>query len=108
MIQDGYSYVLGDARLRSGMDQGTPKVRKRFSYMPDLVSGVFYMDEAQKERFKAFLKVDLDGAVLPFTLPAQDGNGTWVVQFGEEMPGWTPVTDVVWACRITNLLVLPQ
>jgi hypothetical protein len=96
---------LGDGRLRSQTDAGVAKLRRRFSYVPYPLSGSMVMTLAQLATFRSFVETDLQGGILPFEFPAQDGTGTWVVQFGDKLPTWSPM-GVLWKVSL-DLVILP-
>jgi hypothetical protein len=89
LILDGQSSGLGDGRVRSQTDSGTPKVRRRFSKVPQPLSGTMIMSYSQLQDFKDFVEEDLAGGSLPFELPSQEDMTTWVVQFADSMPSWS-------------------
>ncbi|ODT10509.1 MAG: hypothetical protein ABS35_42035 [Kaistia sp. SCN 65-12] len=64
-----------------------------------------YMTDAQLDILKDFIADDLAGGSLPFTVPAQDGTGTWIVQIGREVPTWNRMA-LGWAVKL-DLVILP-
>ena len=91
MLLEGQQSGLGDGRIRSQNDDGTAKVRRRFSNVPRPLSGTMLMSYDELQTFIAFVEDDLSGGTLPFELPSQVDMETWVVQFAGEMPSWTRV-----------------
>jgi hypothetical protein len=87
--QEGWSDGEGDARLRTPQEAGPVKQRLLFSYMPEPLTLVYEMTYAQRELFRAFYKTTA-GGTLPFTIPNPLGAGTWIVQFNEGLPRYTP------------------
>ncbi len=104
-LVDGYQSGTGDGRLRSEVDAGTAKVRRRFSAVVRPLSIVMEMTADQLATFRAFVSNDLAGGIMPFQFPAQDEAGTWIVQFGRDMPTWSP-RGLGWAVKL-DMVILP-
>lgn len=101
----GYQSGTGDGRLRSDTDSGIAKVRRRFSAVPRPLQLQMLMTWDQLDTFKAFVADDLETGVLPFVFPCQEGAGTWIVQFGRDMPKWVAQTNN-WMVTL-DLVILP-
>ncbi|WP_078709167.1 hypothetical protein [Consotaella salsifontis] len=102
---EGYQAGLGDGRLRSTTDAGGAKVRRRFSYAPRPLKLTMEMNADQLATFQTFVEGSLGGGVLPFQIPAQGEEGTWIVQLGQSMPQWSPISWNLWRVSL-DLLVL--
>jgi len=112
-LVDGYSLSQPDGRLRSPMDAGPPKVRRRSSAAVRNVSAQIIVTFDAHGRFDRFWAEDTSGGVLPFlvpnpqvddlivtdesgaTLTDESGNEVqavdyWLVQFGESPPQTSP------------------
>lgn len=112
MMAPDFSAAPGDARLKSPMDVGPAKMRRRVSAASAPVSGSLRCDQNQVARLLRFWHEDTVGGTLPFMFPDQlfDGamllteagepllteadeqiliEGWWLVQFASEGP---PVT----------------
>lgn len=81
---------IGDGLLRSQMDTGPAKIRRRSSAMPSTLSGSIKMSGAEIDALKAFVVGTLMGGALPFNFPNQRG-GTSLVRLAA-MPTWQRVT----------------
>lgn len=101
----GYQSGTGDGRARSGTDSGIAKVRRRFSAIPRPLQLQMKMTRDQLDIFKAFIATDLVEGTKPFTFPNQEGSGTWIVQFGRDMPTWIASTNK-WLVSF-DLVILP-
>lgn len=84
-LQDGYSAAEPNGLLASAMDQGPPKVRRRFSAAVTPVQCSWKLTDAQKATLKAFVKTDLAGGALTFTWPnPEDPPNTCAARFNPE------------------------
>lgn len=64
---DGFSEELGDNTIRSTMEVGLDKVRKRYTKSVDKVTGQMKLDATQYATLKNFYKTTLNSGTLPFT-----------------------------------------
>lgn len=79
-------WLLGDARLRTPMEAGPVKTRRRTSAVSDLLQGDMKFTLAQWQRFKTFVRVDIQDADT-FEFPDVDGaSGSLLVKLAEGMP----------------------
>lgn len=62
-----FGLTLGDTVLRSDMDYGPQKVRRRFTKGVDTFSTSIYLTQAQYSFFYTFYNTTLNGGVNPFT-----------------------------------------
>ena len=70
----GYDIETTDPTIRTDMDGGAARVRRRFTAAPDKVSLTFVFDDAQMAIFRAFWESDfLNGAAWVF-MPISDGR----------------------------------
>lgn len=65
--ESGFSYEIADTALRSDMDIGPQKVRRRFTKGVNTMSGSIYLTIAQYNIFYSFYNTTLNGGVLAFT-----------------------------------------
>lgn len=89
VLVDGFSEGLGDGRLRSSMDTGPAKVRRRSSAMPRPLQGRVLMTSAQLDVLRAFVDDDLIGGSLPFSFPDPITRASILVRFLGSLPGWS-------------------
>lgn len=101
----GYQGGTGDGRIRSDTDTKIAKLRQRFSAVPRPLQFTVTMTDAQFATFKSFIKNDTAGGTLPFQFPSPEGEGTWICQFGQNMPTWNSV-GVEWVVTM-ELVILP-
>ena len=129
VLRDGYSEGMPDGRLRSAMEGGPPKVRRRFSSAARPVQAAIKVTTSGKGRLENFWLEETLGGSLPFHFPRPGIDGEfiltdgvvpllgpdglpirsaawWLVLFGEQPPVFTPVQGVYWRAAFT-LSVLP-
>jgi hypothetical protein len=130
MLAPEFATAVADARTRTPMDVGPPKVRRRVSAAPQPVAGVIRCTQAQSARLERFWDEELQGGVLPFMFPGQvynnaflldedgdellteDGDNllvaeVWLVQFAEEPPDLRAHHRSVVFARRLSLTILP-
>ncbi len=82
-LVEGFSRSRQDARLRTSMDAGPDKVRRRYTAVPENLTCVFVMTDSQLDIFDVFYVDTLLGGALTFT--------------------WThPMTGVSVTCRVKD------
>ena len=84
--KDGYSETPPDSRIRTPMDMGPAKVRRRFSAQVRPLSIVMNMTEEQLADFDTFFATTTESGSLPFDFPNPRGTGVLTVRFGEKSP----------------------
>jgi hypothetical protein len=128
-LADGYSYGLADGRLKTAMDSGPPKVRRRFSSATRPVSGQIYGSIDDMARLERFWMSETAGGVLPFVIPDQNTDGLmlvtedgapllgddgqelanssyWLAMFGDAPPQQSVVSGLIYKANF-NLTILP-
>lgn len=93
--EPSYGLEFGDSRLRSQMDVGPAKVRRRSTREIDNHTGVIRMTTAQYTTFRTFYKTDLNGGVTPFTIAHPISGETLTFRFVEK-PTWKPIGGNNW------------
>jgi len=73
-IQDGYEEARKDGRVRTQMDAGPPKVRRRFTAVVTEFPVRFHMRSSEVNTLEDFWETDLEGGTLRFdwTHPRKD------------------------------------
>lgn len=103
--QEGFGSGPPDNVLRTPVDAGPQKSRKRFTSAPTPLTGNMIMTNTQLESFKSFLKTIGDGA-LRFTFPElTDPTNTVYVKFTSR-PQWVPARGGNWNVTM-NMIILP-
>ena len=74
-MTDAFNEALGDGRLRTPMEAGPPKVRRRFSTAVRPVQTKLFLTLNEKARLDRFWCEDTKGGSLPFLLPDQVYDG---------------------------------
>lgn len=100
-----YAEGIGDGRLRSQMDAGPAKVRRRSSAMPRPLTGTMVVTSAQIQTVRQFIEETLIGGSLPFCMPAPRTGGPILVRL-VEMPSWSALGGK-WYRLNLSLEVLP-
>lgn len=87
---DGYAETAPDVVLRSQMDAGPAKVRRRFTAGVRPIAGQVTLTAAQTATLDAFYVTDLAGGATPFDWTHPRTGAACVMRFTEP-PGYTPV-----------------
>ncbi len=64
--EQGFALNKGETVLRSDVDVGPNKVRRRFTRPIDTMSGVINLTSVQYEDFEFFFDTETNGGTLPF------------------------------------------
>lgn len=130
VLANGYSEGLPDGRLRTAMETGISKSRRRFSSAPKPVAASFRVTLDQKARIERFWDEEIAGGALPFLLPDQTKDGQpllvepgvpllddqgrpllisawWLVMAGETAPTFTARSREVTFTAAFPLMVMP-
>lgn len=70
----GYALQSGDATIRTDMESGPARVRRRYTATPDKLTLRFVMTEAQMAAFRAFWEGDADFGAAWWWLTVKDGR----------------------------------
>jgi len=89
LTTDGYSQSAADNLLRTSMDTGPAKVRRRATSAPRPVGGTVIMDETQLATFKTFYATTILGGSLRFNWVDPDDGSTAVEMRFTSPPSWT-------------------
>lgn len=103
-ILGSQSEQLGDGLIRSQMDTGPAKVRRRSSAMPGALSGSIRMTDPQVASLRTFVHGTLMGGALPFNFPDQRG-GTILARLAG-MPSWQRMTGNTYLVSL-SIEILP-
>jgi hypothetical protein len=88
LIMDGYGEAPGENQLRSNMEVGPAKMRRRATSAARKVSGSLILTLAQLAYFKTFYNTTLLGGTLRFTwLDPTDSTTTVEMRFSKT-PSW--------------------
>ena len=89
LLMDGYGGKAPDLLLRSAMEVGPSKVRRRATAGVRPVSGEMYLTAEQLEIFKEFYNDDLLAGSLRFDWTDPDDGTTAVEMRFTEAPSWS-------------------
>jgi hypothetical protein len=67
--EQGFGLQKGETALRTDMDVGPQKVRRRFTKGVDTITGTIVVNKDQYVIFDAFFSTSLAGGILAFTFP---------------------------------------
>ena len=102
---NSYSYQDAPNVLRTEMDVGPAKVRRRYTVAIANVTGSMSFSQAQVQTFKQFYDFTLSSGTKPFTFtdPVTQTDKTYRFV---EAPAYTPITDKYWNVSLV-LEILP-
>lgn len=91
---DGFSEQKDSQVLRTGMDSGPPKQRRKFSAAGVQLKGRMFMDDTQVTTLEAFFDNTLFGGSIEFDFPHPRTGATVIVVFPAGVhPIYTAVDD---------------
>lgn len=82
VLADSFSEGLADGRLRTAMETGHAKSRRRFSSAPKPVAAGFKISLDEKARLERFWLEEIAGGSLPFLIPDQTRDGVALLADG--------------------------
>lgn len=88
MLVNGYGHTAADNVLRSKMDAGPDKTRRRFTSGPEPVRGQIFVTDAQLQIFRDWHKNDLLDGAIRFDWVDQDDGTTAVEYKFVSPPSW--------------------
>lgn len=74
-----YGFDITDATVRTDMDSGPARVRRRFTAAPDMLSASWKFTEAQMAIFRTFFEADAQHGAAWFDLSLKDGRAAGAV-----------------------------
>ena len=107
-LRDGLSFQHPNGLLSTPMDQGPPKVRRKFTRAHRPMQCMWIMTLDQMHTLQTFIDVDLAGGALTFTMPDPNNppSGTCNARFDpNNLPTYQPEEPNLWLVS-TSLLVL--
>ena len=104
-LVNGYRERPPKNTIRTQMDAGPDKVRRRATTKPRTISGVIELTRAQVETLDAFFRTDLEDGALRFDWVHPRTLAAVQFRFLEE-PEYSPVSGATWTASL-NLEVLP-
>lgn len=87
---EGFSYDIGTTTIRTEMDIGPAKVRRRMTKSVDNISAVIFVNESQYSDLYYFFDTTLNGGVGTFNFLHPITQATIEARF-IEAPSYTPV-----------------
>jgi len=89
----GYSQSFSNVTIKSDMDAGPAKIRRRFTAGVEPVSGTMIMTAAQLATFDTFYNSTLLGGSLRFSWTKPPAHSVACEMRFVENPSWTKVED---------------
>lgn len=79
----GYAFGPVDPVIRTDMEAGKPRARRRFTAMPTVIQVSWRFTQAQLGEFETFWHTTLSDGVAEFDVTLQNGTGfaTWSARF---------------------------
>ena len=105
-LQQGYSEEFPNTTLRTKMDAGPSKARRRFTAAPVPISGELVLSAAQVEDFKSFYVDILSGGSLPFEWVHPRTRAAASLRFTDQAPKISAESGGYYRVSL-NLMVLP-
>lgn len=94
LFVDGYSESLPDVTIKSDMDSGPAKVRRRFTAGVTPISGTIMVTAAQLATFITFFNSTLLGGSLRFSWTEPPAHSVACEMRFTAVPTWTKIEDV--------------
>jgi hypothetical protein len=91
LLVDGYGQSLADTTIKSPMDAGPAKVRRRFTAGVEPVSGTMIMDATELAALDTFYNTTLLGGSLRFSWTKPPAHTVSCEMRFTEPPTWTAV-----------------
>lgn len=73
-LTENYGVDATDTTVRTDMDSGPARVRRRFTAAPDMLTATWRLSEAQMAIFRTFFEDDIDHGAAWFDMPVKDGR----------------------------------
>jgi hypothetical protein len=89
LLVDGYSQSLADTTIKSEMDAGPAKVRRRYTAGVEPVSGMMLLTETQLGTLRTFYEDTLLGGSLRFSWTKPPAHSTACEMRFTAPPSWT-------------------
>lgn len=105
MNADGFTETLPDLALRTEMDAGPRKVRRRFTTGPTMIEGTVTLRAGQPELLETFFRDTTAGGALPFDWTHPRTGALAVFRFAGP-PSFVPLVGPLWRATL-KLEVMP-
>ena len=92
--------------LRTGVDAGPEKRRKRFTAVPRSLRGAMPLTGTQLDTFRAFFSSDIADGAMAFDFPNPRDTGSTISVVFREPPSWVNDGGDVYRLRL-NLEIQP-
>lgn len=103
--QSGFSYVVGETTLRSDMDIGPAKVRRRTTRPVDTMRYSINVTQAEYQTLYDFYDITTNGGVETFDMQNPITGNSMVCRF-KGPPEFTPISGTTFLARF-DLEVMP-
>lgn len=99
-LQDGWQETLADNVLRTEMEQGPPKLRRRGRAASGKMTVQYLLTRTDCETLDAFYQTVLSGGVLPFVFPHPRRNAHIAARFAAP-PDYAAVNGDYFRARLS-------
>lgn len=93
LLLDGYNEALPDGTIKSDMDAGPSKVRRRFTATVTPISGAIIVTASQLATFKTFFNTTLLKGALRFNWTEPPAHTTSCEMRFTDVPTYTALSD---------------
>ena len=88
---DSFSYQKGSTTLKSDVDVGPSKIRRRFTKSVDTMSASIWLTADEYTTFETFYNTEVAGGATAFNFNHPITNATLLVRFANE-PNYRPLS----------------
>ena len=110
-LVDGYKRTLPNNLIRSSMDTGSDKVRKRGRFKPQLINCSYVLTNAQRNELERFVKDDIAEGAICFNWPHPELNKLVRARLKASQEGildFSPYKDTARWVVTLNLEIWPE
>ena len=110
-LVDGYKRVVPNNLIRSSMDTGSDKVRKRGRFKPQVVSCSYVLTAAQRDTLEAFVHDSLAEGAICFNWPHPELDRLVRARIKAAQEGildFSPYKDTAWWAVSLNIEIWPE
>lgn len=100
VLQEGFGETLPDTSVRTAMDAGPPKVRRRTTAAVRPISAAIVVDATQASTLETFYLDTLKGGALPFDMVDPRTGVTASFMFAAP-PAYVPLSGTHWRVSLS-------
>lgn len=110
-LVDGYKRTLPNNLIRSSMDTGSDKVRKRGRFKPQIINCSYVLTDAQRNTLEAFVHDSIAEGAICFNWPHPELNRLVRARLKASQEGlldFSPYKDTLWWAVSLNIEIWPE